>query len=404
MAIRTIIEKWEQIQEHTNIPKDIFVDILTFCIKDTRYFKYEDKFYEQRKGMPMGSPASPIIADIIMEKLLDASIEKMTLKPRFFTKYVDDIFCVIKKSEVDNTLEILNKFNSQIQFTMECETDNKLPYLDAIVYRQDNQLKVDWYQKDTASGRLINFFSKHPRRIVINTATNFIKRILDISDKQFHSTNEGKIRTILHKNDFPNTTINKLIKHVKRRELDKNGTREQAAKIYKSTTYVPGFSERFSNSDIYNKDNIQLALKNNNTVGKFFSKTKSRIEKEDQSNIVYKIRCNGDKSDICQKVYVGTTRTKLKTRVSGHKSDQKAIDRPLEQKTALAAHCTLTGHTPNFTDVEILTQESNYKKRYTLEMLHIINVPSDERMNYKTDTDKIAHIYRNIVQKHRHIK
>ena len=96
-------------------------------------------------------------------------------------------------------------------------------------------------------------------------------------------------------------------------------------------------------------------------------------------------------------------KSKLKTRLSGHKSDQKT-DKPLEQKTALAAHCTMTGHKPNFKDVEILTQENNYKRRFTLEMLNIINIPTDVRMNYKTDTDHCALIYRNLVQKHRQTK
>lgn len=64
----------------------------------------------------------------------------------------------------------------------------------------------------------------------------------------------------------------------------------------------------------------------------------------------------------------------------------------------------MTGHKPNFKDVEILTQENNYKRRFTLEMLNIINIPTDVRMNYKTDTDHCAHIYRNLVQKHRQTK
>ncbi|XP_075170215.1 uncharacterized protein LOC142242513 [Haematobia irritans] len=73
----------------------LFPKIVTLCIKDSRYFTYDDKIFEQTKGMPMGSPISPIIADIIMEKLLDDSMNKLAKKPRFMTKYVDDIFCII---------------------------------------------------------------------------------------------------------------------------------------------------------------------------------------------------------------------------------------------------------------------------------------------------------------------
>ncbi|XP_075157770.1 uncharacterized protein LOC142231037 [Haematobia irritans] len=65
LAIKIIKEKWDEIKDYTKIPMDIFIEMLTFCIKDSRYFVYDDKVYEQRKGMPMGSPASPIIADIV---------------------------------------------------------------------------------------------------------------------------------------------------------------------------------------------------------------------------------------------------------------------------------------------------------------------------------------------------
>ncbi|XP_073847788.1 uncharacterized protein [Musca autumnalis] len=377
----------------------LFIDMLNMCIKDSRYFLYNDKIYEQLKGMPMGSPISPIIADIIMEKLLDESMEKLTTKPRILTKYVDDIFCIVKRDEVDTTLNILNAYNQQLRFTMESEKNNQLPYLDSLVIRQENKLMLDWYQKPTASGRIINYNSKHPRRIKINTATNFIRRVLNISDKRFHATNEMKIRKILAMNDFPKRTINDLITQVKTNKSVI--TEPKTAKIYKRSTYVSGFSERFSNSNLFNKEQYQIALKSNNTNNNFFSRTKAKIPNEEKSNVVYKIKCNGDATSTCEKVYVGTTKTKLKTRLSGHKSDQRVKNKPIEQKTALAAHCAVTGHTPDLKDVQILAQENNYRRRYMLEMLHIINVPTKYRINYKTDTENCAQIYRNTIEKHK---
>ncbi|XP_075161781.1 uncharacterized protein LOC142234502 [Haematobia irritans] len=216
-------------------------------------------------------------------------------------------------------------------------------------------------------------------------------KVLTISDKIYHHQNKQKIRDILLMNDFPKKTIKDLLQRAQKPKKD-NINKEP--KIYKSVTFIPGFSERFKNSEIYDKDKIQLAFRTHNTMDQFYGKTKSKVKKEDKSNLVYQIKCNGDGSDICQKVYVGTTGTKLKTRISSHKSDHKARDKPLDQKTALATHCTQTGHSPNFDDVDVLVQESNPFRRYTLEMLYITDVPSEKRLNFKTDTDKCSQILR----------
>lgn len=402
MALKVIEEKWTDVEKFTNIRKDLFLEILSFCIKDSRYFKYDTKIYEQRKGMPMGSPASPIIADIIMEKLLDVTMEKLKIKPRLLTKYVDDIFAVVRKDQVDETLRNLNAFNGQIQFTYEVEKENRLPFLDSIVCRTDNLLKLNWYQKETASGRLISFYSKHPRKVIINTAINFIRRVLDISDKCFHTTNKEKIRKILKLNHFPTGTINNLFKFT--RGNYKNDKNNQEPKIFKRTTYIPRFSERLLHSGLYDKDTFKLAQRSRNTVGQLFSKTKTKLKMEDKSNVVYRIECDGQEHNSCNKVYVGTTKTKLKTRLSSHKSDLKALNRPPEQKTALAAHCATTGHKPNFNNVKILSEEENYNRRYFLEMLHIMEVPTEQRLNYKSDVDGCAHIYRHTVEKYRNVK
>ena len=81
----------------------------------------------------MGSPASPVVADIIMERCLDECVQQLREKPRFLTKYVDDLFAILKIDNIDETLEILNNFHEDIKFTMEKEKNGKLPYLDTLL-------------------------------------------------------------------------------------------------------------------------------------------------------------------------------------------------------------------------------------------------------------------------------
>lgn len=53
------------------------------------------------------------------------------------------------------------------------------------------------------------------------------------------------------------------------------------------------------------------------------------------SNLVYKIRCGGSDNKQCERVYVGTPGTKLKTRIAA-------------QGTALSNHCRDFKNNPDF--------------------------------------------------------
>ena len=323
-AIKKVDIQWDKIEKLTKMPKKLFMEILRFCVKENNYFIYDGTIYSQLKGMPMGSPISPIIADIVMEAILDEFMSNIVHKPRLLTKYVDDIFAIVKKEEMDNTLNELNKCNRHLQFTKETEEEGSLPYLDTLLTKKNNIIKTDWYQKPTASGRLINFHSKHPKNVIFNTAKNFIRRVFSISDKVFHKYNRRRITTTLKKNDFPPHTINHLLKAHSNNTSHTTITTSSEPKLFKPITYVPGFSEKFKKSDIYNSTNYTLALKTTNTLKSVHSKIKDKVNSLEKCDVVYNIECKGDESHICKKVYVGTTKSKLKTRLSAHKSDLKS--------------------------------------------------------------------------------
>lgn len=101
LAMRIIINKWDEIQHNTNIPKNKFQNILNFCLKDNNYFTCNGGFYAQTFGMPMGNPLSPTIADVVMDDLLDNTIldlkKNFNIDIKFIVKYVDDIFAIIRK-------------------------------------------------------------------------------------------------------------------------------------------------------------------------------------------------------------------------------------------------------------------------------------------------------------------
>ena len=64
--MRDLLEKDEKLQGRTVLSVQSIIELLWFCLHNT-YFSFQNKFYEQVEGATMGSPVSPIVANLYME-------------------------------------------------------------------------------------------------------------------------------------------------------------------------------------------------------------------------------------------------------------------------------------------------------------------------------------------------
>ena len=64
--IRDILEKDEKLNDRTVLLVQNITELPGFCLHNT-YFSFQNKFYEQIEGAAMGSPVSPIVANLFME-------------------------------------------------------------------------------------------------------------------------------------------------------------------------------------------------------------------------------------------------------------------------------------------------------------------------------------------------
>ncbi|XP_071784259.1 uncharacterized protein [Asterias amurensis] len=96
---------------------------------------FQGKYYEQTAGTSMGSPISPVLADIFMEEFESSSLLTADLRPSLWLRYVDDTFVVWPHGQdsLHEFLQYLNQKHSSINFTMEQEHSGKLPFLDVLI-------------------------------------------------------------------------------------------------------------------------------------------------------------------------------------------------------------------------------------------------------------------------------
>ena len=75
-ALRVVTEqlnKDQTLSERTSIPVRQLVGLVELCLRTT-YFQFQDNYLEQTDGAAMGSPLSPVIANLFMEDLEQKAI------------------------------------------------------------------------------------------------------------------------------------------------------------------------------------------------------------------------------------------------------------------------------------------------------------------------------------------
>ena len=144
----------QRLQQDTTLPQRTSMSIpqitslLEFCLTNT-YFLFQGKYYEQVQGAAMGSPISPLIANIFMEEF-EVKALSSTPPPSLWLRFDDDTFVINRAEHSQALLQHINSQDPHIQFTVEPTQQGSILFLDTLVtIEQDNTFSTSVYRKPT---------------------------------------------------------------------------------------------------------------------------------------------------------------------------------------------------------------------------------------------------------------
>ena len=312
-------------QKFNGMTKIEFKKLLEFATKDALLL-FNGKYYEQVDGVAMGSPLGPTLANVFLchkeEEWLNKCSEKF--KPVYYKRYMNDTFLLFRdKLHVKKFFRYLNSRHKNISFTLEEEADNKLPFLDILVNR-NNAFITNIYRKPTFSGLYSNFHSFLPKKFKSGLVFTLLFRIYTIcSDRSKIYTEIGNLRKILRKNEYPSYFLDNCIKtfftkmHLKQtNNIPNYNVPKKIVNINLPFMGTDSLKLRTKLTkilkDYFPMCKIQVTFNSTCRISNFF-KFKDKVPLNVRSLILYKFSCGG-----CNSTYLGKSKRHYLVRVFEH--------------------------------------------------------------------------------------
>ena len=111
--IKARLEKDAELHNRTILSTYNILELLGFCLNNT-YVLFHNQYFEHTKGAAMGSPVSPVVANIYMEAFKHRATNTALSPPRIWRGDVDDTFVVQQESDKDEFFQHINTVDTPI--------------------------------------------------------------------------------------------------------------------------------------------------------------------------------------------------------------------------------------------------------------------------------------------------
>ena len=224
------------------------------------------------------------------------------------------------KKNLQKFQQHLNNQHPSIVFTMEEESEGRIPFLDVMVNRTKNKTRAQTsvYRKPTHTDRYINYNSNHPKIVLRATLCNMRDRANNICSCETKKDEPMHLVGVFSSNDYPRNLVVRMMKRTPQIKMRKEEEdRERPKMLY--LPYIQGVSERIARG--CRVLGIRTVFISRQTLRHTLTHVKSTTLDDKKQGVVYEVPCKD-----CEAVYIGETGRNLQERIKEHKYAVKRKD------------------------------------------------------------------------------
>ncbi|XP_035659430.1 uncharacterized protein LOC118404460 [Branchiostoma floridae] len=364
-VVRDFLEPDTTLGERTSLSSKQICDLLELCLGCT-YFVYNGQYYQQLHGCAMGSPVSPIVVNLYMERFETEALSTFPdTPPANWFRYVDDTFSRLKKTNADKFFQHINQIDDNIKFTQEMSQNNTLPFLDSkVIVEEDGLINVDVYRKPTHTDQYLAFQSHHPLEQKLGVIKTLFHRADTIITSEEAKSNEHRhLKDALNKCGYRQWSFNKALKpsHESKKPSNSKPLDKKKKTVNATIPYIHGVSEKLRR--ILQNFNIATNFKPHSTLRQKLVHPKDRVQKGTKSDVIYRLKREGPQ---CNDTYIGETSQPLKARYKQHcRATASGYSSAIYHHTQLHQ-----GHSFRLDTTDILDREPRWYERGVKEAIY----------------------------------
>ncbi|XP_023229967.1 uncharacterized protein LOC111630148 [Centruroides sculpturatus] len=141
------------------------------------FFVFEGQTYKQNRGVPMGSPISGLLCELVVRKLERKILSSFERNIVYYKRYVDDVFILWKNNRaIAEFVDRVNDNEEGLRLKLEQKSSMKVHFLDISIIFRRGRISTNVFIKPTHSPLYIPANSNDPYRYKIAAFRALVRR------------------------------------------------------------------------------------------------------------------------------------------------------------------------------------------------------------------------------------